>query len=71
MVEIASRSPGCIGARMTGGGFGGCTVNIVEADEASSFIGAVKEGYCRETGIAPQIYLSIPSDGASSLGAAA
>ena len=67
MVEIASRSPGCIGARMTGAGFGGCTVNVVERDKASSFCESVREGYRRETGVVPEIYTSCPSEGASVL----
>jgi len=67
MVAIASRSPGCIGARMTGAGFGGCTVNVVERDRALSFCEAVKEGYRRETGVLPEIYTSCPSEGASAL----
>jgi galactokinase len=67
MVAIASRSPGCIGARMTGAGFGGCTVNVVERDRASGFCEAVGEGYHRETGIVPEIYTSVPSEGASAV----
>ena len=37
MVELAQGLPGLIGARLTGGGFGGCTVNLVEAEEAEAF----------------------------------
>src|ERR1700735_5853409 len=37
MVELAEGLPGLIGARLTGGGFGGCTINLVEKDEAAAF----------------------------------
>ena len=37
MVELADASPGVYGARMTGGGFGGCTVNLVDADAVDEF----------------------------------
>ncbi len=49
LVKIALRQPGCIGARITGGGFGGCTVNVVSAPEAEAFVASVRseipEGY--------------------------
>src|SRR6185312_367977 len=45
MVEIARRQPGVYGARMTGGGFGGCTVNLVAAEKAESFRGEVAAEY--------------------------
>jgi len=67
MVESACDLPGCIGARMTGGGFGGCTINLVEADHAQNFVGSVAERYDRATGIKPQIYLCTAEDGAKEL----
>ena len=45
MVEIAQRQPGCYGARMTGGGFGGCAVALVRADAAEQFAAAVTAEY--------------------------
>jgi len=57
MVQIASMQKGVIGARMTGGGFGGCTVNLVEREEAESFTQAVSKEYESRTGLAPEIYL--------------
>jgi galactokinase len=45
LVELALKQPGCFGARLTGGGFGGCTVNLVAADRAEAFVAAVKRGY--------------------------
>ena len=64
MVEMAWRSPGCIGARMTGAGFGGCTVNLVERRKVAAFREATWSGYRGATGVAPEIYVSTPSDGA-------
>lgn len=64
MVELAQGLPGLIGARLTGGGFGGCTVNLVEAKEAEAFRTALGEGYRLRTGINPQIYICHASAGA-------
>jgi galactokinase len=47
LVEIARGSPGCYGARLTGAGFGGCTVNLVDESQAMEFIRSLKEGYLR------------------------
>ncbi|HEX4067274.1 MAG TPA: galactokinase [Acidobacteriaceae bacterium] len=56
MVHLAQRLPGIIGARLTGGGFGGCTVNLVEAERAESFASRLKEEYRAATGITAEIY---------------
>ena len=64
LVEIARKLPGCYGARITGGGFGGCTVNIVEHDQAESFRQSLIDAYRERTGITPDCYLSSASDGA-------
>ena len=50
MVEAAWHAPGCIAARMTGGGFGGCTVNFVKKDTTEQFIKATLSGYSKKTG---------------------
>ena len=63
MVEIASVQPGVIGARMTGGGFGGCTVNLVLADAAKEFTLSVAAEYEKHTHIAPAIYVLNASEG--------
>jgi galactokinase len=64
MVDSAMRADGTIGARMTGGGFGGCTVNLVRAGEAAAFAACVRAGYEAATGRAPEIYTCVASDGA-------
>ncbi len=67
MVELAARQPGCFGARITGGGFGGCTINLVAADHADKFVENVRAGYEEATGIRAEIYRSRASDGAGPL----
>ena len=64
MVELAQGLPGLIGARLTGGGFGGCTVNLVEADHARTFTDALGERYAGRIGIVPQIHICHASPGA-------
>jgi len=64
MVEIAASQPGIIGARMTGGGFGGCTVNLVESACIDAFRERVAAEYFARTGLVPEIYVSAPSGGA-------
>ena len=63
MVELAQDLPGLIGARLTGGGFGGCTVNLVEAGEAEDFGSALGERYMAGTGIEAQIHICHASAG--------
>jgi galactokinase len=67
MVEIATRTEGTIGARMTGGGFGGCTVNLVRTAHAAFFAAAVGTGYEAATGRVPEIYTFLAADGAGRL----
>ena len=64
LVELARRQPGVLGARMTGAGFGGCTVNLVRADAAAGFAQAVTEGYEKALGLKAQVYVCQASDGA-------
>jgi galactokinase len=70
LVEIALRQPGCYGARITGGGFGGCTVNLVRADVTTQFVEALRSEYAAATGIAADCFVCAPSDGALALMAA-
>jgi galactokinase len=67
MVGAAEGLPGYYGGRMTGGGFGGCTVNLLEADAAQAFVVEVAQRYRRATGIDPQIYVCSAEDGAQAL----
>ena len=64
MVELAQDLPGLIGARLTGGGFGGCTVNVVEKDKAPEFARKLAERYHKATGIQPQVLICQASAGA-------
>ena len=63
MVEIANGVEGVYGSRMTGGGFGGCTVNLVRADSVAAFCGEVSIRYARATGRTPDVYPCVPSEG--------
>jgi galactokinase len=67
MVEIAMAQPGLIGARMTGGGFGGCTINLVESAAVSDFRRNVAAEYSSKTGLTPEIYVSPASEGAQQM----
>ena len=64
MVESAQGLPGYYGGRMTGGGFGGCTVNLVESTQAEAFAHQVAERYRQTTGISPAVHLCFPANGA-------
>jgi galactokinase len=64
MVDLANELPGLIGARLTGGGFGGCTVNLVEQDKAKAFAEELGKRYAAKTGITPEIHICHASDGA-------
>ena len=64
MFDVACQTEGCIGSRMTGGGFGGCTVNIVKKSAAEDFIKSVGSAYEAKTGITPAFYVCDIGDGA-------
>lgn len=63
MVELAGSCDGVFGGRMTGGGFGGCTVNLVRSDEVESFTRFISKEYRARTGIGPDIYPVDTDDG--------
>ena len=67
MVELAQDLPGLIGARLTGGGFGGCTINLVERSHAKAFAEALASRYEAKFGIHPQIHICHASGGAHRL----
>jgi galactokinase len=64
MVSLAEKIEGVMGARMTGGGFGGCTVNLVRQDSVADFKNEIETGYRSATSITPQIYICDAADGA-------
>ncbi len=64
LVELARGSDGVIGSRMTGGGFGGCTVTLVESDKLDSVMESIAQQYEAKTGIAPAMFATRPSQGA-------
>ena len=67
MVALAQDLPGLIGARLTGGGFGGCTVNLVEQSQALPFADALGARYTAQFGIVPEIHICHASGGAHRL----
>jgi galactokinase len=67
MVELAQDLPGLIGARLTGGGFGGCTINLVEQSQAPAFAAELGKRYAAKFGIEPQIHICHASAGAHRL----
>ena len=70
LVDRAASLPGCFGARMTGGGFGGCTVNLVKCDAVEGFRAALADGYQRQFGVEAEMYVCTAVDGAIALQAA-
>jgi galactokinase len=64
MVALAQDLPGLIGARLTGGGFGGCTINLVEQADAEAFAKELGARYEAKTGIKPEIHICHASAGA-------
>ncbi len=67
LVESAEAQSGVLGARMTGGGFGGCTVNLVKRDSFDSFRAKVSREYQVKTGITPEIFAAHASAGAGEI----
>ena len=67
MVGLARKVEGVFGARMTGGGFGGCTVNLVRRDKIDEFQNTVAAGYQETTGLTPEIYICKAVKGAEEL----
>lgn len=69
LVELAQGLPGLIGARLTGGGFGGCTVNLVEKRQAGAFREKLGAAYKARTGIVAEIHTTRVAGGAGAVSA--
>jgi galactokinase len=67
LVEIAIQQGECFGARITGGGFGGCSVNVVRAETAEKFVARLKREYEAKTGIEADCFVCTPAEGAFAL----
>lgn len=67
LVHHALQFPGCIGARMTGAGFGGCSIALVESGKLEEFKIAVTQGYQKDTGLTPSFYQADIADGVKNL----
>ena len=65
LVDLASKCEGVIGARMTGAGFGGCTVNMVQADHLDNFAREVVEEYRRRSGLDAELHVCRAVEGGS------
>jgi galactokinase len=67
MVELANGQNGVYGARMTGGGFGGCTINLVDSVHAEDVQQKLEQNYETRTGLRPTILICEASDGAGAV----
>ena len=67
LVEIARSVEGVIGSRMTGGGFGGCTVSLIETNRTAKILEAITSRYQSATGIEPAAFVTRPAQGAQQL----
>ena len=65
LVDAAVRHPGVFGSRMTGGGFGGCTVTLLRSDAVDGFEHFISRAYQQKFGVKPAVYRCVPSAGAS------
>lgn len=65
LIEVAERSPGFLGGKLSGAGWAGCTVNLVEPDRADAFAESIRTGYAARTGLTPDVHICHAADGAS------
>lgn len=63
LVELAGKFPAVIGSRMMGGGFGGCTINLVKGEEVDHFVTEISKSYQQHFDIEPSAYIVEPADG--------
>lgn len=64
LVEIAKKLPGVLGCRMMGGGFGGCTINLVQQEFLENFTDVISEEYKKQIGLETEIYVTRIGEGA-------
>jgi galactokinase len=64
LVDAALAIDGVYGSRMTGGGFGGCTVTLLRVEAAAGFRASIAQAYQKQFGVTPRIYSCEPSEGA-------
>jgi len=64
LVEVARSIPGVVGSRLTGAGFGGCTVSLVERTKVGEFRERIAEAYSRETGLECRVFATSAAGGA-------
>jgi galactokinase len=69
MATLAQAQPGCYGARMTGGGFGGCAVALVAVDSAETISATVAQQYEAATGLKPDLFVTTATAGTSIISA--
>jgi len=67
LVELAAADENVAGARLMGGGFGGCTINIVRSEAVNNFIEMVSDAYKKQFNISPEAYIVETSDGTNKL----
>jgi galactokinase len=64
LIESAEESPGFLGGKLSGAGWAGCTVNLVDSDQAAAFASSVASSFARRTGTAPDVHVCRSADGA-------
>ncbi|HER23779.1 MAG TPA: galactokinase [Candidatus Atribacteria bacterium] len=67
LVDLALKQEGVLGSRMTGAGFGGCTVNLLKKEHVDAFKKTIVQEYRKNIGITPDIYITSPAEGAKVL----
>ena len=67
LANTATGIPGVVGTRMMGGGFGGCTINIVESESVEKFKEQIQEAYHTKYGKTPEVYTTQIEDGVTVL----
>jgi len=64
LIEVAEAAPGFLGGKLSGAGWAGCTVNLVEPERATEFAEAVRSSYRRVTGVDPDVHICRAAEGA-------